>query len=456
MQRAARPSRSGRRHEAGRRTNAERLRVPKRHGPIGIPEDAPAAPLIVVRAHRPHGDVVLSGDDTKNGRRYLERAQRWFETQPEQLDLGLADVDEIRCEEIRRFTTASEAWATEGLTPLRSFRIRYVAPITTKRGRVTTPPAIAGKRYSSGVGVERRAVSSFVLRAATEGNETSRGYALTHVEPTYVAEVELRPIDEAALANVRAAVSRLSPTVESTFDVLLAHALELAPDHDGNYTLEIDAVLDAQGVQPKRGRDGYKAGHRPDDRVRTVNDARALDQTFVASTPLRHRGRRARDWQRVISIQAWRLLDVIGDVGEIDLTAIDPEQVVALRYTFGPWFGPFKSAHEQAKLTVPRRLLELPAVSPAQTIGRYFFQRAGEADGQGRIFRVVRGLLADLGWKYRPGSPKEVRDRLEGALQKLESERIVASWDYLDDTGDLGRKGWLDRWLGFRLWVRLG
>jgi len=66
-----------------------------------------------VRAHRPHGDVVLSGDDTENGRRYLERAQRWFETQPEQLDLGLAEVDEVRREEIRRFTTANEAWTTE-------------------------------------------------------------------------------------------------------------------------------------------------------------------------------------------------------------------------------------------------------------------------------------------------------------------------------------------------------
>jgi hypothetical protein len=71
--------------------------------------------------------------------------------------------------------------------------------LPTKRGRAATPPAIAGKRYSSGVGVERQAVSSFVLRAAAEGNETSRGYALTHIEQTYIAEVELRPIDETVL-----------------------------------------------------------------------------------------------------------------------------------------------------------------------------------------------------------------------------------------------------------------
>ena len=431
--------------------------MPRRRDPV-INKNNDDADEIVMQAHRPQGDVVLSGDNSETGRRYVDRARCWFESQPEQLQLGIADIDEVRREEISRFTVTSEAWVTEGFTPPRSFRIRYVAAsgTSTKRGRVTTPPAIAGKRYSSGVGVERRAVSSFVLRAATEGSETTRGYSLTHVEPTYTAEVELRPVDETALANVRAAVSRLSPTVESTFDVLLAHALESAPEHDGNYTLEIDAVLDAQGVQPKRGRDGYKAGHRPDDRVRTVNDARTLDQSFVASAPVRYRGRRARDWQRVVAIQAWRLLDVVGDVGEIDLTAIDPEQVVALRYTFGPWFGPFKSAHQQAKLTVPRRLLELPAVSPAQAVGRYFFQRAGEADTQGRVFRVVRELVGDLGWKHRTGSPKELRDRLEGALQKLTSERIIGSWDYLDDTNDLSRKGWLDRWLGFRLWIRLG
>jgi hypothetical protein len=410
---------------------------------------------LVVHAHRPHGEVILAGDES--GYLYIERARQWFETQPEQLNLGLADPDEARREEIRRFTAASDAWAAEGIIPPRSFRIRYIAPTApTKRGRAATPPAISGKRYSAGVGVERRAVSSFVLRAAAEGNETTRGYALTHIEPTYIAEVELRPLDETALANVRAAVARLSPTVESTFDVLLAHALESAPDHDGNYTLDIDAVLDAQGVQPKRGSDGYKAGHRPDDRVRTVNDARTLDQSFVASAPVRHRGRRARDWQRVLAVQAWRLLDSAADVGEIDLTSIDPEQVVAVRYTFGPWFGPFKNAHQQANLTVPRRLLELPAVSPAQVVGRYFFQRAGEADSQGRIFRVVRDLVSDLGWKPRPGSPKELRDRLEGALLKLESERIMVGWDYLENISELGRKGWLDRWLGFRLWVRLG
>jgi hypothetical protein len=218
---------------------------------------------------------------------------------------------------------------------------RYIASAApAKRGRATTPPAIAGKRYSCGVGVERRAVSSIVLRAAAEGNETTCGYALKHIEQTYLAEVELRLLDETALANVRAAVARLSPTVESTFDVLLAHALESAPDHDGNYTLEIDAVLDAQGVPPKRGSDGYKAGHRPDDRVRTVNDARTLDQSFVASAAVRYRGRSARDWQRVLAVQAWRLLDNPTDVGEIDPTAIDPEQAVAVRYTFGPWFGP--------------------------------------------------------------------------------------------------------------------
>jgi len=61
-----------------------------------------------------------------------------------------------------------------------------------------------------------------------------------------------------------------------------------------------------------------------------------------------------------------------------------------------------------------------------------------------------------LGWKPRPGSLKELRDWLEFALEKLESQRIIVGWDYLDNASDLSRKGWLDRWLGFRLWVGLG
>jgi len=74
--------------------------MPKRPAQI-VKSDDSTVGEIVVYAHRLHGNVVLSGDDDENGRRYIERAQRWFETQPEQLALWLADADEIRRDILR-------------------------------------------------------------------------------------------------------------------------------------------------------------------------------------------------------------------------------------------------------------------------------------------------------------------------------------------------------------------
>jgi hypothetical protein len=67
-----------------------------------VPKKGASAGELVVHAHRPHGDVVLAGDDTASERLYIERTRQWFETQPEQPDLGLADADEARREGIRR------------------------------------------------------------------------------------------------------------------------------------------------------------------------------------------------------------------------------------------------------------------------------------------------------------------------------------------------------------------
>lgn len=49
--------------------------MPKRPAQI-VKSDDSTVGEIVVYAHRLHGNVVLSGDDNENGRRYIERAQR--------------------------------------------------------------------------------------------------------------------------------------------------------------------------------------------------------------------------------------------------------------------------------------------------------------------------------------------------------------------------------------------
>jgi hypothetical protein len=139
-----------------RRRGSRSHHVPTRRNQVA--NKGASAGELVVHAHRLHGDVVLAGDDTESGRLYIERARQWFETQPEQWTSGL------------RMPTKHAAKKFVASRPPRSFRIRYIAPAApAKRGRATTPPAIALQNHLGA------AVGLYAVEVP--------GYHAAHLEP---------------------------------------------------------------------------------------------------------------------------------------------------------------------------------------------------------------------------------------------------------------------------------
>ncbi len=408
----------------------------------------------ILRIPRPYGgEIVLTAGALSGVDAYLERVRDWFERQPEELQLFTEGATDTGARELTRFNlVASSQWDA----PPATVEVRYEPPLQKRPQRL--PPPIVGDDYPAIAGIERRGVSTFVLHARTDAlYDTERGVAVMHREASHIAEVEMRPLGgggevefmpatSAKLAEVRSAAARMSAVVEDVLDVLVSNAIENTMDAEGYHTLDIDAILEARGLEKKRkggpGSKTYAAGHHVEARDAVVDAIKKLDTLYVALAPVRETKRkRLRDWDRVLNVQRYTLEE-------------PTNRVHSVRYELGTWFARWKDDHVLA----PRRILELDAKreAPAKTLARYFTQRRRDADERGRIVRRIRNLFLETASEIDRGkNPQRSRDWIEESLETLRRDGIIAAWSYVEDIDLLPRYKWLEPWLEYHVAVTL-
>jgi len=388
-----------------------------------------AASLRTLRIERPYGGAVIFETDSQDAhavKTYFAFVMSWFAQRGSQLPL----IDD-GTEGPRELAAANEAAnSPEWLTPPGQVTLRY-EPAVPRSVRPNLPPPIAGDTYPQTPGIERRSVSTYVIARPDERFETSTGLAVRHTEQDGTAQVEMRPVNgqltDEAVTVIRNVAAQLSAVDDDVLDVLLANAIAHGHDSEGLYTIEIDAILDTRqrGVKHKsESGKSYLSGRRQETRDETVERLQRLQTLYVSIGERKMRGKMVREYDQVLNIPR-----IITDPG-------NKERVIAVRYSFGKWFHAWRDGHAVA----PRRLLELDGRNgaPAKVLGRYFIQRALEADAQGRIIRNVRDLLRDLRRNLPEDAGKNTgrpRVLLEEHLDTLEREGVLASWGYIEANG---------------------
>jgi hypothetical protein len=388
-----------------------------------------AASPRTLRIERPYGGAVIFetvSDDADAVTTYFAFVTSWFAERGSQLPL-LDDGTEGP----RELAAAHEAAnSPEWLSPPAQVTMRYESA-TPRSVRPNLPPPIAGDTYPTTPGIERRSVSTYVIARPDERFETSTGLAVRHTEKDGTAQVEMRPVDgqltDEAVTEIRNVAAQLSAVDDDVLDVLLANAIAHGHDGEGLYTIEIDAIIDTRqrGVKHKsESGKSYLSGRRQETRDETVERLQRLQTLYVSIGERKMRGKMVREYDQVLNIPR-----IITDPG-------NKERVIAVRYSFGKWFRAWRDGHAVA----PRRLLELDGRNgaPAKVLGRYFIQRALEADSQDRIVRNVRELLRDLRRNLPDDAGKNSgrpRVLLEEHLDTLEREGVLASWGYLEANG---------------------
>lgn len=413
-----------------------------------------------IRVTRTSDEVFLVAQDADAGqfKGFFERAFDWFWSRPEMLPLDEAQLAAARSDESARFRETMRKWAREGIDVPAEVGVTYASldKPRTKPTRPNLPPPVQGDAYAAIGGLERRGISAFVLHAADDSAliETERGLTYEHEERLGTAEVTFvpavhdvtgMPVTREQLAELRSLVADFGPLDEDVLEILGSNVIENPSDPDGLHTITVDGILDARGITPKTkgglGDKKFRAGHKQEQRESVNESFEKLRRVWLESSPVTRKDDR--------EIQTFTPVLIIHSK-DVDVNTGD---VVSIKYQFGAWFHRWR----EGMTTMPRRVLEYHSRKSklAKNVARYVVQRRHECDGDRRLIRRIRTLLADLGEQVDVENPKRTRQKLELSLKTLVADGIFEEWEYLDDPLELPRYGWIDAWLALRIGIRL-
>lgn len=226
----------------------------------------------------------------------------------------------------------------------------------------------------------------------------------------------------------------LSDADADVLDMLSSEWIQRSRGQGSRVRVCIDDLLGARGLQLKKGGQGRRGGYERAQRQQILASIARIQSVWIEIT----KGRRFhRSWAFVVTdAKGQRRLDGYMDV---EAVSIAPGEVFEA-FLRGPG--------RQVALLSAKALSYDPAQrKPEKRLARYFAWqwRCGAAGAAWyRRFRV-RTLLAEVGTEIPKRNRSRVRQRLEAALTRLQTDEVILSWSY-EELPDLPPRGWWDLW----------
>ena len=236
----------------------------------------------------------------------------------------------------------------------------------------------------------------------------------------------------------------LSDLDADVLDALLHCWMAGAESDDKDVVVAVDEILRLRGLEPKRNSRGYGAGYHPKQRRQVVESLFRLETLWLdlveTSTRKGAPPRAIRSRALVMTEQMGRL----GQDGDLDV-----EQVV---FRPGRMFGRLLSGPGRRVAKLPRKALEYDPYRFAveKRLVRYLSWQWRIRAYEGTYLQPYRveTLLNAIGLEMDARRPSKRRERFEAALDRLQSDRVLAQWQYdgWQEPSTL-RRGWWRIWL---------
>ena len=245
----------------------------------------------------------------------------------------------------------------------------------------------------------------------------------------------------------------LSDKDADTMDAISTSWIQGARSSSDRVPVYIDDLLHQRGLLPKKGGKGRRGGFDPKQRrdlwacLLRLQDI-WIDLAEVTLVEMDSNKRRRRK-TRALQSRAFVMTDRVGQ-RRIDGT-MDVEAILVIpgeafgRFLLGPGRQLALLSSQALRYDPKRRRLE-------KRLARYLAWqwRAGARKGNFvRTYRI-RTLGQEIGIDLdRPRNPVRTRERLEQALDRLERDGVIATWQYQEPWNEekLPRKRWFSFWL---------
>lgn len=288
----------------------------------------------------------------------------------------------------------------------------------------------------------------------------NKGQARGHVElrpPSSTDEVtrDMRmtsPTKLDALAeSMWAQRAELSDQDADTLDALIGFWLQRATPQNGRVVVRVDDLLKLRGLKPKKAGTGRRGGYEREQRVAQIRCLLHIHNLFVTVDEMTwfeegKSGRRTRKSAAFEASPAFLITSFSGQRNlldgtvDIDSIRISPGDILQ-RYLNGPG--------KQLALLSSRAFQYDPLRHKAEKrLCRYLSWqwRIGARNAAFVRSYRVRVLVDEIGLAVNARNPSRSRDRLETAFDRLQTDGVIAEWQYRDRQ-ELPRRGWLPRWL---------
>ena len=277
------------------------------------------------------------------------------------------------------------------------------------------------------------------------------------VDPYSTRADDLSRLQERMAQHVLSMDDLTADVLDAVCTIWIKHARH--PDEMAH--IWADDLLRLRGLTPHKSGAGRRGGYREHQRRELASHIAALGTTWITVTQMdvteKTEGKRGPSRQRTTWTGESPALVVSFRIGKAGPSGqVIPETCTAWRVRPGDVFARFLFGPGRQTALLSQKALEYDPYRHRweKRLARYFAWQWRIQSG-GSEARSVATLLDAASETVDAKNPIRTKERLEAALDRLQTDGVIADWRYEAGTSEsiIGRKGWADAWQQWKILV---